>query len=324
MLNEDHNSQQTPLFLTLSARPSSTARQHLKGSFLNREKCQAQTHIRDLERTVEINKGIICELISSCSPNESVLRKLNEENLLLMTRLNEVQRERDDCQGRLLITEQLLEEIRDREDDVAREHDERIAELLDQLSHKEYVLQLHARCMNKMQSILRNQARQTEEVRTACDNLGVDVDCEARIENVVEENEGLKVALENLRAENRSLRQQIADVVQEGRRRSGELPSTKKTSCLVSGGEFSSQSTSCDTMTSLSGRNNKPTTGRSASPFAEAVSLISKREQGRGTESEGNTVKRSESVTSEFVRNMRRDTGTMSSIRKKASCATLL
>ena len=70
-------------------------------------------YIIDLEKTLEINKNIIFELVSNNEKlglSKSVINSLNNANFLLQSRLKTVIKERDYYQSRLLITEQCIKE----------------------------------------------------------------------------------------------------------------------------------------------------------------------------------------------------------------------
>ncbi len=216
-----HEESQPSLFLGMGPQLSSSARQQLRATFLTREKSQARSRIRDLEHALAINKNIISELLGKSQPGDvadKVLAKLNAESLVLITRLKETARERDEAQAKLLISEQLLEESNAREAALAKEHDEKAAELVDQLDHKEYVLQVYTKRMNRMQNVLRTQARQSEEVRAICTNLAIDLEENVKIANVVEENEMIKRRLEKSQAELRGMEKEISGLNAENRR----------------------------------------------------------------------------------------------------------
>ena len=59
---------------------------------------------------------------------------------MLERKLNKTQEERDNLQARMLILDQILENTKDKEDDVAEIYKDEIEELKENLERKEYLL----------------------------------------------------------------------------------------------------------------------------------------------------------------------------------------
>ena len=118
---------------------SVNVRQKIKCSFLLRDKMQMSSYIKDLEKTVLINKQIIENLLER-KVSEAVL-SLNQENTRLNIQLQITTRERDSLQSQLLIAEQIVAELKGRESNYKELMQEKNKELLDQLNRKEYLLQ---------------------------------------------------------------------------------------------------------------------------------------------------------------------------------------
>ena len=85
----------------------------LKDSFLSKEKLQISEYVSDLEKTLEINKQIITDLLTGINLEQTVKNLttfLNKENEILHSRLRNAIKERDLCQAKLLVTNQIITE----------------------------------------------------------------------------------------------------------------------------------------------------------------------------------------------------------------------
>ena len=90
-------------------------RQKIKGVFIDRDKTQVNTYIKDLESSIAINKEIINSLIIKGSENEKnkeTMLLLNKENGKLNLRIKEIVIDRNKCQSKLLIAEQMLADLK--------------------------------------------------------------------------------------------------------------------------------------------------------------------------------------------------------------------
>eukprot|EP01022_Parablepharisma_sp_SALTPOND_P026516 TRINITY_DN64310_c1_g1_i1.p1 TRINITY_DN64310_c1_g1~~TRINITY_DN64310_c1_g1_i1.p1 ORF type:complete len:578 (-),score=50.72 TRINITY_DN64310_c1_g1_i1:1724-3457(-) len=187
--------EQVVISLTEVTEPSLTARNQIRCQFLEREKVQSQTYIKDLENTIAINKEIISELLSKDSSghkNKKLIEKLNIENASLQAQLKKVIRERNDNQGKLLISEQIIEDYKTKEQEQLNEHREKQAELVDQLNRKEFILQSFERKYNKALVVLKRFSHKDQEIRQALKELNADLLPDKKISNVVEENENFE------------------------------------------------------------------------------------------------------------------------------------
>jgi hypothetical protein len=68
---------------------------------------------------------------------------LNHENELLENKLKRITEERDSLHARMLILQQIVEDTKDKEDDVAEMFKDEIEELKENLERKEYLLQVN-------------------------------------------------------------------------------------------------------------------------------------------------------------------------------------
>ncbi len=170
---------------------SITARRKIKGAFLERDKFQMSSYIKDLEKTLAINKEIISELLTGAKQegqSRKIIMSLNQENARLQTQLKTVVKQRDSYQARLLITEQIIEEYKGKEGSCENQAHEKAQELLDQLNRKEYVVQSYERKFHRLFPILKKYSEKDDELRKLLKELNLNVHEERRITNLVEEN----------------------------------------------------------------------------------------------------------------------------------------
>ena len=116
----------------------------MKINFLELENKNMIQMIEDLQTTLKINKGIIKNLLDQKKGlNQMVeytFNQLNHENELLETKMKRMQEDRDQLQARTLILQQIVEDTKDKEDDVAEMFKDEIEELKENLERKEYLL----------------------------------------------------------------------------------------------------------------------------------------------------------------------------------------
>ena len=119
-------------------------KQKLRVAFLNHESDERACYIKDLQASLKINKEIIQELCAKKEENKTqfVLAKLNEENKLLHGEVAELRKKLSDSTARELIAGQIVADYRLKEIERESEHQERIKELQDQLSRKEFNFQM--------------------------------------------------------------------------------------------------------------------------------------------------------------------------------------
>ncbi len=200
------NNYTTPDAFPLATEPTAPTvkqRSKMKAAFVQKDKLFMEARIKDLEKTVRINKEIISELIKSAPASDlATLQKLNTENKLLHSQLKVITKERDEYHARLLISEQIIQNAKLKEQEQFVEFQEKVKDLLDQLDQKEYVLQYIQQRYNKMEEVLRKYADRDTEVFVllrALDSENFD-DKGRRITNVIEENKLLLSKLKEAKA----------------------------------------------------------------------------------------------------------------------------
>lgn len=209
---------------------SVTSRQKLKGHFLVQNKLQMGNYIKDLEDTIAINKQIISSLVAA-SKEEEPLKKateaLNMENLKLQEKLTMLTKERDDLQAKLLIAEQIVEDYRGAEMNVEGRMREKIQEMLDQLSRKEYVVQSYEKRFHRLIPVLRKYLAIDPEIQRLVQAFNIQVSGSQTITNVVEANEILATEVHTARVKVAELETKLAEVVQIKPKESGTRPLTR-------------------------------------------------------------------------------------------------
>ena len=100
--------------------------------------------IEDLQTSLKINKGIIKNLFDQKKGLNQVVEytfnQLNQENEMIERKLKKVMEERDQLQARVLIMQQIVEDTKDKEDDIGELFKDEIEELKENLERKEYLL----------------------------------------------------------------------------------------------------------------------------------------------------------------------------------------
>ncbi|CDW75472.1 UNKNOWN [Stylonychia lemnae] len=174
--------------------------------------------IEDLQTTLKINKGIIKNLIDQKKGLNQVIEytfnQLNHENELLENKLKRIQEERDSLQARMLILQQIVEDTKDKEDDVAEMFKDEIEELKENLERKEYLLQVNEQRYGEFEKILIDIAEQDTSVRKRLADLNL-VPKDRKISNVILENTNYKQQVEELKYENDKLRDHIDQIVSQ-------------------------------------------------------------------------------------------------------------
>ncbi len=116
--------------------------------------------------------------------------------------------ERDELQGRVFLMQQIVENTRDKEEDVAEIYRDEIEELKENLERKEYLLQVNEQRYSEFERILLQVADYDEGVRRRLEDLNL-VPRDRKISNVVHESAQVRAELEELRYTNERLRDQL-------------------------------------------------------------------------------------------------------------------
>jgi len=180
-----------------------TARQKLKGSFLERDKLQMSSYIKDLEKTISINKDIINNLVNQQKQeglSKKIITNLNTENAKLQAHLKTAIKQRDSYQSKLLIAEQIIEDYKGKENTHEKMVKEQAADLLDQLNKKEYVLQNYERKFYRVLTILKKYQDCDCEIKLILREFNMEArNADKKITNVVEENAALVTEVKTAR-----------------------------------------------------------------------------------------------------------------------------
>ena len=174
-------------------------KKHLKASFIDDNNNISKNHMQNLEKSIQINKELISDLLKDSKMGiieKEVSIKLNLENALLQKQLSEMKEKYSEVQAKLLISEQISQELRLKEEEVKTEFMEKNKEFLHQLSRKEYILQLYERRYTRAEELLKNYARKEQSVWKELKKLNMEIESEPTyIENVVEKNDALNKKL---------------------------------------------------------------------------------------------------------------------------------
>ncbi len=206
-------------------------RKQLKGSFIGRDKDQLGSYVKDLEKTLGINKEIISELVSSAPGDAGMKRameKLNQENAELHRQFSKISKERDDSQAKLLICEQIIDELNNKYDESTKEYEEKQKELLDQLSRKEYAVQQQERRYQKIEELLMKRAHNDQEIGKAVKSLNLHMDAPKRIVNVIEENDELARKLHESQQTVADLQERLGDLTKLSQRQTELIEELKR------------------------------------------------------------------------------------------------
>jgi hypothetical protein len=181
---------------------------------MKRDKNQITNQIKDLEKTIAINKEIIGNLVENSNleeVNKRVLTALNEENTKLREELGVMREERNDFQSKLLIAEQIIEENKGKINTFEEQMKEHTDELLDQLNRKEYVLQSYERKLHTVLETIKRYGADTT-LRKIIIKMNIDLDNDKRITNIVEENALLILEVETARTKVTELENRIVEL----------------------------------------------------------------------------------------------------------------
>ena len=117
------------------------------------------------------------------------------ENEMLESSLRRVTEERDQLQGRLFIMQQIVDNTKDKEDDVADIYKDEIEELKENLERKEYLLQVNEQKYGEFEKLLMQVAEYDESLRGRLEEMNV-VPKDRKISNVVLENTQMRQQVE--------------------------------------------------------------------------------------------------------------------------------
>jgi hypothetical protein len=124
---------------------------------------------------------------------------------MLEANLKRVTEERDQLNARLFIMQQIIDNTKDKEEDVVEIYKDEIEELKENLERKEYLLQVNEQRYSEFEKMLLQVAEYDDNIRRRLEEMNV-VPKDRKISNVVFENAGLKQQVEDLKYENEKLR----------------------------------------------------------------------------------------------------------------------
>jgi uncharacterized protein involved in exopolysaccharide biosynthesis len=136
-LKNGFRSETTEMSLDMTA--AQRDKRALKLNFLEKENRDLQQAVEDLQTTVAINKDIIKSILAGESPEAL----MEQETAALTAALRRVTEERDQALARLFIAQQIMDNTKDKEEDVAEIFRDEIEELKENLERKEYLLQVN-------------------------------------------------------------------------------------------------------------------------------------------------------------------------------------
>ncbi|MDR3547515.1 MAG: hypothetical protein P4M11_04450, partial [Candidatus Pacebacteria bacterium] len=176
-----------------------TGRNKLKASFIQREKELQDNYVKDLEKSLRINKELISSLIAASDARafKSAMQRLNEENQFQQTQIRTLKKQRDDYHAKWLIAQQIIEDFKTKEQAELAAHLGEIEELRQQLDEKEYAAQLAHHRFSRAEAMLKRHANKDKDICMFLMGLHGDLGDEHshRISNVVEENRRLQSEL---------------------------------------------------------------------------------------------------------------------------------
>jgi len=227
--NNISRNRRNPNFFTNFNKSYGSEKKQLKALFLENEKNQIQNYIKDLEDTVRINKEIITELLKSNKTNNNdINEKLNSENVKLLKQLAETTKKQTEVQSQLLITDQIMKELKLKEEEVRLEFAETKQEFLSQLSKKEYILQFYEQKNQTLEGLLKKYAKKEPELSVAMKELNTEVN-PRYIENVVIENNDLNKKLIESNIRIKELEAKINTITTENQKQAKLIEELNKT-----------------------------------------------------------------------------------------------
>ena len=191
-----------------------TSRGKVRASFLEREKAESYSYISDLETTIAINKSIIQNLCDTTDKGalgcKKALCRLNEENAVLQQQNKILKKQRDESMGKALILEQMIEEIKSKDQEQIDELREKNAELIEQLNCKEYHVQVFEKRYNDAEALFLKYLKTIPESMQALGVIRSPIVETRSISNVVVQNSQLKEKIAELVLEISRLKKELA------------------------------------------------------------------------------------------------------------------
>lgn len=185
-----------------------TTRKNLRVSFRKCEERETECYIKDLEDSIQINKGIIRDLCENFS-NKSALSLLNEENRQLHLKISELKRRIKEADAKELVFKQIIEEYKRLDTEHEKEYKERFDDLKEQLSRKELYMQIMEKKFNDAVDFIRRNLLYHSEVQQFLQNSQGVANEHIGVCNIVKQNETLREENRNLKEEAIELKNKI-------------------------------------------------------------------------------------------------------------------
>lgn len=199
---------------------SITGRSKLRTNFLERERQEISSYVKDLEANLAINKAILNEVLADQSKDpksaKNSLVKLNQENSHLQKTVKELRKKLEQEMNNNLILEQLLDEIKSKSAEQIRDLMEKNNELMEQLKLKEYYLQVFEKKCSSAEYLILKYLRNIPEAAKLVEEIHAPVKKGTVISNVVIQNDELKKKIKELGRELSKIRSDNS--IQETRR----------------------------------------------------------------------------------------------------------
>ena len=137
---------------------------------------------------------------------------MQRENEQQQERLNRVYQSRDEIKAQLLISEQIISDMRDHEEDLDMKYRSEVERVIEQLEKKEYTLQVLEERLFDVEELLRELGRGDKKIRERVVALKINPDLhKKKITNVVDENVNLKTQLNEALTQIQHLNKEIED-----------------------------------------------------------------------------------------------------------------
>jgi hypothetical protein len=123
--------------------------------------------IKDLEKTLEINKELISTLMQPKSEDKDkeAFQKLTDENTYLKKRLKQVYSDFDGISTKLLLIEQINADYKMKEHVISRKLEEEIADLTEKMQKRETYMQQKEMKWMQIEEIMMEYAQDDDELQ---------------------------------------------------------------------------------------------------------------------------------------------------------------
>jgi len=158
--------------------------------FLGRTSDQMKNYVSDLECNLAINKEIIEDLVKKrvwSLQEKRVVEKLIKENTILQNQVNNLRRERDDAQIKLLIAEQINDNYRRREIETMKSLEKTKQQFTNQLCRKDQSYKMLEKKYEQVLGILNALAKTDQKLAELISMTKID--CKANSKKAKPTNE---------------------------------------------------------------------------------------------------------------------------------------